>query len=220
VDLIFEDGFESGDLSAWSSSVTDSGSLRVTTAAASDGTYGLQAEINDSNSIYVIDNTPNAETNYRVRFYFDPNSIPMAEKDAFYIFSGYSGSSVDVLRVEFRLFKGIYQLRVAIRNDGNSWTNSTWIDMSGGPQLVEVSWSAATAVGANNGSLTLWVDEVQLADLTRIDNDTRRIDQVRLGAVAELDTGTRGTLDFDAFVSKRQSYIGPLSSPSSSIRWR
>lgn len=120
---------------------------------------------------------------------------------------------MDVLRVEFRLFKGIYQLRVAIRNDSNSWTSSTWIDMSGGLQVVELSWTAASTVGANNGSLALWVDEVQLANLTRIDNDTRRIDQVRLGAVAEIDTGTRGILYFDAFVSKRQSYIGPVPTP-------
>jgi hypothetical protein len=30
-----------------------------------------------------------------------------------------------------------------------------------------------------------------------------------LGAVAGIDSGTRGTIFFDAFESRRQSYIGP-----------
>jgi len=42
-----------------------------------------------------------------------------------------------------------------------------------------------------------------------MDNDTRRIDRVMLGAVTEIDTGTRGTTYFDAFEFCRQSYIGP-----------
>ncbi|MEA3441708.1 MAG: hypothetical protein U9R58_15645, partial [Chloroflexota bacterium] len=79
--LIFADGFESGDLSAWSSSTTDGGDLSVTTGAAMVGTYGMQAVIDDNNAIYVTDDSPDGETEYVVRFYFDPNSISMAESD-------------------------------------------------------------------------------------------------------------------------------------------
>jgi hypothetical protein len=57
--------------------------------------------------------------------------------------------------------------------------------------------------------LTLWIDGVQSANLTGISNDARRIESVRLGAVAGIDTGTRGTTYFDAFQSSRQNYIGP-----------
>jgi hypothetical protein len=42
-DLIFADGFESGDLCAWSSSGTDGGDLSVTAAAAIGGSFGLAA---------------------------------------------------------------------------------------------------------------------------------------------------------------------------------
>ena len=73
--LIFADGFESGDFSAWDSSTTDGGDLSVTTGAAMVGTYGMQAEIDDNNAIYVTDDSPNGETEYVVRFYFDPNSF-------------------------------------------------------------------------------------------------------------------------------------------------
>jgi hypothetical protein len=215
VDPIFADDFESGDLSAWSSSVTDFDNLSVTSAAALDGSYGLQAELNDNNSIYVIDDTPNGETAYRARFYLDPNSIRMSDKEAFYLFNGYASPSVEVMRLEFRIFKGIYQIRASIRSDTNSWTTSSWINITDVPHVIELRWNAATAAGANNGSLTLWVDDVQAASLTRIDNDTRRMDQVSLGAVSEIDVGTRGTLYFDAFESRRQTYIGPIVTPTS-----
>jgi len=36
-----------------------------------------------------------------------------------------------------------------------------------------------------------------------VDNDTRRIDRVRLGAVAGIDSGTRGSYFFDAFQANR-----------------
>ena len=45
----------------------------------------------------------------------------------------------------------------------------------------------------------LWIDGVQKFDLTAVDNDTRRIDRVRLGAVTGMDSGTSGTFFLDAF---------------------
>ncbi|HJS18589.1 MAG TPA: hypothetical protein VJ785_07560 [Anaerolineales bacterium] len=47
--------------------------------------------------------------------------------------------------------------------------------------------------------------------ITGIDNDTRRIDRLRLGSTADLDSGTSGTYYFDAFESRRQTYIGLLA---------
>jgi hypothetical protein len=77
--------------------------------------------------------------------------------------------------------------------------------------VIEVDWQAATAPGANNGRLDLWINEVEVANLTGIDNDTRRIDRARLGPLAGLDTGTRGNYFFDAFESRRLTYIGTVN---------
>jgi hypothetical protein len=207
-DLIFKDGFESGNLSAWSSSATDAGDLSVSAAAALSETFGMQALLDDNNPITVTDYTPNAESRYRARFWFDPNSIPMSNGNAHYILYGYSGASTPVLRVEFRRSSNVYQLRAAIRNDASTWTNSAWVTISDAPHYVEIDWQAATAAGANNGYLIFWTDGVQRANLTGIDNDTRRIDNASLGAVSGVDSGTRGTYFFDAFESRRQSFIG------------
>lgn len=76
-------------------------------------------------------------------------------------------------------------------------------------QIIIKYRAAAIAVGANNGGLTFWIDDVQQSNLTGVDNDTRRIDQVRLGAVSGVDDGTRGIYFFDAFEPRRSIYIGP-----------
>lgn len=210
-DLIFADDFEPppDGLLAWTSNTNDAGDLSASAAAALIGSQGMQAVIDDNNSIYVTDDSPNAETRYRARFYFDPNSITMANKDAHYLLYGYSGTSNIVVRVEIRRFSGAYQLRVALRNDSNSWTSSSWFTITDISHFIEIDWRASTAAGANNGGLTLWIDGTQRANLTGIDNDTRRIDRIQLGAVSGVDTGTRGTYYFDAFESHRQTLIGP-----------
>lgn len=209
IDPIFSDGFESSDVSAWSASAMDEGDLSTSSAAALSGNFGLQAVIDDNNPIYVVDNSPDAEPRYRARFYFDPNSIVMADRDSFFLLYGLGSDAAPVLRVEFRTFKRNYQLRAALRNDGNGWTSSNWTNVGDIPHVVELDWNAATTIGASNGSLTLWIDSVQIANLTNIANGTRRIDSIQFGVVADIDVGTRGTVFFDAFDSRRQSYIGP-----------
>ena len=207
--MLFADGFESGNLSAWSSASIDGGDLSAASAAALVGGYGLRAVIDDNIAIYVTDDTPAAEARYRARFYFDPNSITMASGNAHYLFIGYVGTSTAAVRVEFRFSLGNYQVRAALRNDANTWTSTAWNKIADSPHAVEIDWRAATSAGANNGGLTLWIDGQELANLTGIDNDTRRIDRARLGAVSGIDSGTRGTYYFDAFESRRVTYIGP-----------
>lgn len=167
----------------------------------------MQVVIDDTATIYVTDDTPNAETRYRSRFYFDPNSISMVSGDAHFIFKGFMGSGTDVLQVEFRNSAGAYQIRGKILNDASAFVVTNWFTINDAAHVIELDWRAST--GANNGGLTLWIDGVQQVDLTGVDNDTLRIDRVRLGALAGMDVGTSGTYFFDAFESRRQAYIGP-----------
>jgi hypothetical protein len=209
IDVIFSDGFESGSLSAWSSSVTDGNNLSVSNAAGMVGSFGLQAVINDNNPLYVVDETPSNEQRYRARFYFDPNSITMKNGNAHFIFMGYTTAGTTIFRVEFRFYGGEYLLRVGISRDNGTWINSSWSALSNTPHFIELDWQSANAPDANNGYLAFWIDGTQTANLTGVDNDTRRVEFVRLGAITGIESGTRGTYYFDAFESRRQSYIGP-----------
>ncbi|HET9911888.1 MAG TPA: hypothetical protein VFQ13_08360 [Anaerolineales bacterium] len=208
-DMIFVDGFESGDTSAWPSSSTDAGDLSVSPSAALAGSQGLQIVIDDNNPMYVADDRPAAEAHYRARFYFDPNGISMASGNAHYIFSGLMGSTVEVVRINFRYSGGFYQVSGVLLNDSASSVTTNWVTLSDAPHTIEVEWQAAGAPGANDGVLRVWLDGGQIAELTNIDNDTHRIDWAVLGPYSGIDTGTRGTYFFDAFESRRNTYIGP-----------
>jgi hypothetical protein len=168
----------------------------------------MRAVINDNTPIYVTDDSPTAETRYRMRFYFDPNSISMSNGNAHYIFYAYAGSTTVVQRIEFRRSSSVYQVRASVMNDASTWTSTSWWTISDAPHYVEIDWRSATSAGANDGSLTLWVDGSVVGTVSGLDNDSRRIDRVRLGPVNGIDTGTRGTYYFDAFESRRQSSIG------------
>jgi hypothetical protein len=208
-DPIFSDGFEAINLNAWSLAVTDGTNLATIPGAQLTGSArGLRALINDANPLYVGDDTPNLEVRYRVRFYFDPNNITMANNDSFVLFYGMQGTSTAVLQLPIRRSGSTYQLRVGALDDSGTFVFSPYVTISNAPHIVELDWQAASAAGANNGSLTLWVDEVQATPVTGIDNDTRRIDRARLGAVGGIDAGTTGTVYFDAFRSGRVNYIG------------
>lgn len=136
----------------------------------------------------------------------------MAEGDAHYLLVGYDAVTTTpklVLYVELRFTAGSYQIRLRQNDDSQTTRSTNWFTISNASHAIELDWSAATAVNANNGYLTLWIDGLQRATVTGLDNDTRRIDRIRLGVAGDLDTGTRGTYAIDAFESRRQSYIGP-----------
>jgi len=183
------------------------GDLSVTASAALVGSKGMQAVINDTTIMYTLDDTPDAEPRYRARFYFDPNSVTMTDGNSHYIFIGYDAGAV--FNLDFRFFGGRYQIRLREQNDNQATQSTAWVTISDAPHFIEMEWRAATAAGANNGSVTLWLDGVQAGTLTGLDNETRRIERVQLGAVSGVDAGTLGTYYLDAFVSRRLTYIGP-----------
>ena len=206
-DLIFANGFESGDFSAWSSTKNDAGDLGVTASAALAGGNGMQVVVDDTVAIYVTDELPVSEPRYRARFYFDPNSITMGDGQDFYIFNGYDTASV--FQVQLGFSAGNYRIRLRQTNDSAGTTSTAWVNISDAPHVIEIEWRAATAAGTNDGSATLWIDGVQSGSLSGLDNDARRIEYVRLGAISGLNTGTLGTYYMDAFESRRLNYIGP-----------
>ena len=216
-DLIFKDGFESGNFSAWTSSSTNGGNLSVSPSAALFDSYGMRAVISNTSSMYITDDDPTLESRYRARFYFDPNSIAMGT-DVHSILQGnqydpYTDNySTVVFQVQFR-YSGEYQIRGRILPDSGILQNTSWYTITDAPHYIEVDWSAATADGANNGYLTLWVDDIQKENKIGIDNDTRRVDRARLGSISGPAVAS-GTYYFDAFESRRQSYIGRIVPPT------
>jgi hypothetical protein len=210
-DLIFADGFENGDLSAWSSAVTDGGDLSVSAQAAHQGSYGLSALIDDRKNLRAIHTSPLDETHYRARFYFDPNSLAMGAGKAHYIFEGMDllAAYSPVLRLELLYESGAYKLRAQGMNDSWGYANSGKYVISDDWHMIELEWQAASVPGANDGFVNLWIDDTLAGTLSNLDNDTHTIRQALLGATNGIDTGASGSMYFDEFEARRNSYIGP-----------
>ena len=207
-DVIFSDGFEGGSFAAWSKVKEGANDLIVSSAAALVGSNGMEIVIHDTTPKYVEDKTPNAEPRYRARFYFNPNGIHLQDGDRHTIFYAFSGSTV-ILRIDFHREGPSYQVLARTLDNRTNWRSTMWYTISNGPHVIEFDWQAATAPGSKNGTLTFWLDGVEEASLTGLNNDTRRVDTVRLGAVSGIDAGTRGTEYFDAFESHRQNPFTP-----------
>lgn len=216
-DGIFSDDFEAGNLNAWSALVDSGNKLSVTSASALHGTKGLATLIDNTNDKYLVDLNVNDESSYRARFYLDPNSLTMASADTFSVFSGRnSAGSAFHVQLNYSSSSG-YRIRTQMYNDAGTVLNGSWVNISDGSHSIEVYWKAATAAGANDGFITLWIDGTVSGSQTLVDNDTKRIGEARFGAVANLDPGTSGTFYLDDFVSRKTTYIGPIGSPPDTI---
>jgi hypothetical protein len=172
----------------------------------------MSVNITNNSPAYVRDDTPNLETHYRARFYFNPNGIVMGKNDSHVLLGAYTAQSANTLVIELRKNGNSFQIRAGLLNDRGRWSYTGWTMLPNSPnpwKAIELDWRASTAAGANNGGLILWLNGTQVANLTGIDNDLQKVDWAALGAVNGIDSTTRGTYYFDEFESRRSSYIGP-----------
>jgi RHS repeat-associated protein len=205
-DLIFRDGFESADLTAWDSVNTGGGNLSVTSSAAAIGGYGLQATASGSTSMQVTDYSPLGEKQYHTRFYFNPSNFNLTPEDRVGIFSAYGGNTA--FRVFLRYSGGTYWIQQDYQTDNLTYVGGVYRPLTAGWQALEFDWRAASAPGANDGSLSMSINGVLVETLSGIDNDTYTVETVQMGLVASVDAGMSGSLYFDGFVSQSAGPIG------------
>jgi hypothetical protein len=175
----------------------------VSTGAALQGNYGLQAAFTNKTNMFVRNDSPSGETRYRARFYFNPNSISMATGDTITLFQGLDASGTVVFSIQFNRSSAGYQLRARSYDSGlAAFVSTPYFTISNAVQTVEIDWG-------NDGHFTFWIDGTQQANLTGINNSVYRIETVRLGAPTMTISGTSGTFYIDTFESRRSTYIGP-----------
>ena len=210
-DLIFKDGFESGGLLRWSASQNVGGRLAVSRAAALDGSFGLSAQVTDTSALYVQDDTPSAEPRYRARFLFDPNGFNPGGgggNSTVRLLVAFQGTSTRTVTVVLRRRQGQFSVQAQALLDGGGQSSTAFVNVTDAPHAIELDWRRASTAGANDGSLQLWIDGAAVPALGGLNNDTTRVDMVRLGP-QNLQAGASGTLLFDRFESRRQTPIGP-----------
>jgi hypothetical protein len=208
IDVIFSDGFESGDLNQWTSAVTDGGRLSVSAQAALVGAQGMQALISSTRPIYVLDSSPSAEATYHARFYFAPNSISVPKNKPHDVFIGRNSSGSAIFKLQLQAASGNYQLRGVILLGNGKTTTSNWFTIGNFGHAVEIAWQAASTAKGSDGSLSLWIDGTLMQTRSGIANGGYRLEEVLLGP-QNIPAGSSGSEYFDAFSSSRTTYIGP-----------
>jgi hypothetical protein len=209
---IFSDGFESGDTSAWSGVNTGGGDLTVCPAAAMDSTsQGLCVSVTTNKRKQVWDDSVTDATRYRARFYFDPNGLSMGNNEKIRIAQSRTGS--DLIRpfsVQVRKYSGQYQLRLRAQSDLYVYSDTAWYTITNDVHVIEVDWQASSGPGANDGTLTFYLDGVLKQTLSGIDSDTQVVNTLKMGFTSRLgDKNISGTFYMDEFVSDSDAYIGP-----------
>jgi hypothetical protein len=210
-DLIHYGGFEPGNLSGWGSQ-TDAGDLYVASwAAMRSSGYGLVANVDDTNGIFVQNDSPTNAGRCRMRFYVNPYNFDPGEAQNHRrarVFLAFDEPSRRVMAVVLRRISNVYAVSVRVRRDDDTQVDTSFFTLSAAPHTIEVDWQRSTAPGANNGTLRLWVDDSLRQTLTGIDNDLANIDFVRMGAMS-VKTGASGALLFDEMESRTTTAVGP-----------
>ena len=197
---IFNDGFESGNFSAWNGG--SSGGVSVSSGAALVGIYGMKATINGNSPGAVTYNTASNETSYNARFYFNPNGTTTGSSQHD-IFVGSNSSGVVLFRVQYRKSSGVYQIRGQVTTKSGSTSNTNWYTITNASHAVEISWKTASSA-----SFGLYLDGSLQQSLTGLNTSTYQLKTVKLGPSSGLASGMSGNEYFDAFASTRGTFIG------------
>jgi len=210
-DDIFSDDFENPTLESWSTVSSEGGSLTTSVSAAMTGARGLRAVIDGTTKLFVQDETPDAESRYRARFWFDPNGFtPGLDTQRVTILQAFSRTPErkKLIQMMVRRTGGEYRMMAKARLDDGTSATTPWLAITDAPHTIEIDWRRASSPVSGDGRFEMWIDGMSVGALTGLDNAAAFLDFVRLGAVGVRTTST-GTVHFDGFVSRRTTYIGP-----------
>jgi surface protein len=207
--VLFSDGFETGDFSQWSRVNLGSGFLTVCAEAAMNGSWGACVDrgTNDNRKV-LIDDTPVDQTSFSVRFNMDINSFSMPEGTRFRFLEAKQGLPRAFFLV-LRRMNGQYQIQFNLLVDGQIKSKSAWYALSDTPHTLEIDWQAASADGANDGYIQLYMDGALLEEMTALDNDTHIVSSLRIGFIGRLDgSPVSGIWYVDDVTTGNNGYLG------------
>jgi hypothetical protein len=212
-DLIFKDGFETGNLSRWSATSVDGTDVLVVPPGMAGTVWASNNVVDDTTALYVQDDSPSDEPRYRARFYLDPTAFDPGTVLAhfrtrvFVVFTDVPQRRVAA--VVLKKQDGQLSVMARTRRDDNVQVDTPFFAIAPGTHAIELDLGAASAAGVADGHLSLWIDGDLVATLSGLENSAARADFARLGALS-VKGGAAGVLRFDEFESRRTSYIGPI----------
>lgn len=189
----------------WANEIEAAGTLNVNNDA-------LEISLTNPSAwgAYLIDDTPAQADGYNVRFSVDTSLLEMDPSDQMHMLIGYPNSTGNNhLQVRIRRDGGDFEIRADAKDNNGGFNNIPWLDVTRGEHLIEVQWRAASDPTVADGYVRLFIDGQYAGEVTGIQNDQRRIEEIRFGAMG-VDDGTSGTIVYDDFASYTASPPDPL----------
>jgi cysteine-rich repeat protein len=209
---ILADSFESGDMSAWSTTQTDGGDLTVDPSAAMAGTtQGLLGNVDDIVSLFVQDELPEDENRVRARFYLDPTGFDTGEPThrrtrVFLLLR--DGPTRRLAAIVLRRVNGQYGIMGRARLDNGDQADTGFFDITAAPQRIEIDWLRSSGPDANDGRFVLSINGAVVSTLTGLDNSMDSVDTARLGGLSLKGTAN-GPIKWDHYEANRMSATAP-----------
>jgi len=216
---IFTDGFESGDLSAWSGffgAVEGEGyntrvlcNLCVTATAPLVDSYSLRVKLPNNKPHFVQDDSPSVETEYHARFMFKRGkTLKMGSLNNFKLLLAKNGAQTPFF-LQVRKKGTMFQIRAVAKLDNGKIAATNWTALPRAAVSIGVDWLASS--GTNDGYIKLYLNDVLKHQKTGLDNDTYAVDLVRWGMAAKFKAAftISGSFKLDAFNSDRAAHVGP-----------
>jgi len=194
LDTEFADGFESGSLSAWDSSIIDGdGELNVVSQSPIAGFHSLQVQVAQPGSAWVVESLDSAQLDLTTTFDVAVESPPQDRVVTLYRAADRSGRSV--VEVEATGLMGEAWLRLVSFNSSGERLEGAWSWLAGSRALVRIDWTYSTGV-----SLSL-----DRADATSLPTWHGDIASQQLGIEAQ-DAGDSVVVLFDRFNTSTATY--------------
>lgn len=189
---------------AWSLAA---GSMSADKLARFDGNCGLRVDLSGTEPAWVEDSTLGSlstpVTEYVARFYTMTGDTVLSDGEALTLLSAVDSVDGDLFGVELVGTSGGNILQIYAHNGTALEFGATTVAMPKGWRALEIQWSSIS------GNASFGIDGVEhLISISGLNNTGQQIAKVMLGAVAGNTPGVSGTVDLDAFVSRRSDTTG------------
>ncbi len=181
-DLLFEDGFELGNTSLWSTNYTSNAAINITESKKYFGNYGVECLINQFNSELKLEKEFNEnQSSLNIGFYFSTAALSIGLGDSLQFFDLFdeNGTRIGYLNIKNKKKVGRQLTFTTYKDDGSAVTtpyiliNSNW-------HSIQIEWVASSSDGGNDGYIKLYLDGILAGNVLNIDNDTKAVKSVAI----------------------------------------
>lgn len=194
---------EEGDWTDWSSYVSDADLTIAGAAGMAGSSYGMQVVINDTTALYGQKTQGDiGSSHWRQRFYFDINTLTMAQYDTFTIAQCYTnGSPYGLWKFEAYYNGSNYQIKFSPYNDSGALT-ANYQTITDDVHYIEFYIQRAASDVSSDGQVDWWIDGVGPKNTwSSVDNYDVFVDtnvyRFGLPTGSDVDVGTSGTILID-----------------------